>query len=216
MRTLDARRISFGAALFVILAIIAAGCAPSASPTQAPAPTAVPPQVQGTTPQPAPTSSGEPTSSGQRVNGTVKSVSSGKITLTDGTTLTLAPDTQIITVQPATSADLQPNLYVAITAQRQSDGSLLASAVNIFAESQRGLGAGQRPLAGGNLMTNATISTVTGDTFIATFPGGDATVKVAPDAKIQRFVSGGPQDITNGRTLSAFVVNGVVRSISLQ
>ncbi len=197
------------------MAILLAGCASSAAPAQAPAASPAQ-QVLAATAVPGQASSGQPTSSGQRLNGTVQTVKGETITLTDGKTLSLGPDTMIVRIQPASAADLQPQQFVAITAQRQPDGTLLASAVNIFAESQRGLGAGQRPMAGGNLMTNATITRVDGDTFAASFPGGDAAVKLAPDAKVQKFVSAGPQDITNGSKLSALVVNGTARSISLQ
>lgn len=222
MRANITTRALSGAAIALIVSIIAAGCASSAAPAQAPtaaptqAPAAAPTQVLGATPPPAATSGGEPTSSGQRVSGTVQSVSGQTITLTDGKTLTLTPDTMIIRVQPTAASDLKPRDYVAITAKRQPDGTLLASTVNIFAESQRGVGAGQRPMAGGNLMTNATIETVNGNTFTASFPGGNATVQLAPNAKIQRFVQGTPADIKSGVTLSAFEANGAVRAITLQ
>ena len=65
-------------------------------------------------------------------------------------------------------------------------------------------------------MTNATIVKVDGDTFTATFPGGDDTVKLAPDVKVMKFVPAGPQDIVSGTMLSALVTNGVVKSVSLQ
>ena len=222
MRANITMRALSGAAIALIVSIVAAGCASSAAPAQAPTaaatrvPAAAPTQVLGATPPPAQTSSSEPTSSGQRVSGTVQSVSGQTITLTDGNTLTLTPSATIIRIQPTAASDLKPQDYVAITAKRQADGTLLASMVNIFAESQRGVGAGQRPMAGGNLMTNATIDTVNGNTFTASFPGGNATVKLASNAKIQRFVQGTLADIKSGVTVSAFEVNGTVRVITLQ
>lgn len=205
------------ASLIIVAAvtILVSGCSGSGAAPLSSTP-AVPTQVLGSTPQPAPTTSGQPTSSGQRVNGTVQTVAGPTITLTDGRTLELDPNTSVIRVQPATPADLAPQEYVAITATRQQDGTLLASMINVFAESQRGLGAGQRPMAGGNLMTNATITSINGDTFTASFPGGDAMVKLAPDVKVMKFVASGPQDITAGKTISALVVNDVARSISIQ
>src|SRR5450756_2429956 len=215
MRTHLVRRTILGmAALAVAIALV--GCGSAASPAQSPAVVGTTPQPPAATAAPTPASSGQPTTTGQRVTGTVQSVVAGKITLTDGNTLTLDPNTQVIRVQPATAADLQPQDYVAITAAKQQDGTLLASMINIFAESQRGVGAGQRPLPGDNLMTNATIASVNGDTFTATFPGGNATVKLAPDAKIAKFVQAAPTDITSGSNVSALVVNGVVRAITLQ
>ncbi len=219
MRTYIAPQIVTGAATLLIAAAILAGCASPAAPvapTQAPAVAGATPQAASAAAAPTQGTGNEPTSSGQRVSGTVKSIAGSTITLNDGTTITLSPDAQVIQVQPATASDLQPQEYVAITATRQPDGTLLASLVNIFAESQRGVAAGQRPLPGGNLMTNATITGVNGDTFTASFPGGDAMVKLAPGAKVMRFVQASPQDIVSGKTISAFVTNGVARSISLQ
>ncbi|MEP7063897.1 MAG: DUF5666 domain-containing protein [Betaproteobacteria bacterium] len=63
---------------------------------------------------------------------------------------------------PADHAILDKNVYVGVTATPQADGSLLASEVHVFAESQRGVGEGHHPMNGppGTTMTNATVKTV--------------------------------------------------------
>lgn len=188
-----------------LLLLLAIACAPGGTGTPVP--------LSAPTAGPTARAAG---ASVERVSGVVAAMSRDTITLADGKTLTLNPNVSIVQVEPAIVADLQPGQYVAITAKKQQDGTLLASAINIFAESQRGLAPGQRPMTEGNLMTNATIEKVEGDTFIAAFPGGDATVKVEPTAKIQRFVPGGLEDIAVGKPISALVANGVVQSVTVQ
>jgi hypothetical protein len=190
-----------------MVAVALVGCAAAsmspAAPTQAPAAS---PAIQ------AP-------SNGQRVSGAVASVNQGTVTLASGQSFTTTAQTRVTRLQPITAADLQANQYVAITAKLQSDNTLMASAINVFDESMRGLAPGQRPMDGGNLMTNATIDQiqqVNGDTFNVSWQGGSATVKIAPDAKLNRIVLGQVSDITQGANISASVVNGVAQMISLQ
>src|SRR5512138_1187424 len=98
-------RIASGTMALLAVVVLLAGCAPQAAQ---PAPTQAP-NVAGATPGAVPTSAapaaaaaptraagGEPTSSGQRMSGIVKSISGNTITLGDGSTLTLGPDTQVI------------------------------------------------------------------------------------------------------------------------
>lgn len=77
-------------------------------------------------------------------------------------TLKLADPVRILTASQTDLTAIHPNAYVAVTAVPQTDGSLLASRINIFPESMRGVGEGHRPMAAlpGNTMTNATVSNV--------------------------------------------------------
>ena len=68
----------------------------------------------------------------------------------------------------------------------------------------------------GNLMTNATIDQVQGDTFTVTWDGGGARVRLAPDAQIGRIAVGSPSDLKEGTAVTAAVANGVAQSVSLQ
>jgi hypothetical protein len=190
------------------LVVVLAACAPVAAlvaPTPTPAPTVAPARANGA-------QAGGAT----RIGGAVQSVESGKITLSDGEVIATTPQTRVSHLVTITPADLKAGLYVAVTAKRQTDNTLLASVVNVFDDSLRGVGAGQRPMTGGNLMTNATIDQVSGDTFTVAWDGGGARVKLAPDAKLGKIVVGSLADVKVGSTISALVTDGVAQSVSLQ
>src|SRR5262245_33662894 len=190
------------------VAAFAVGCA-------APVPTATPSPAP--TPAPAkPAPGGPPAQAGERVNGTVQSADGGKVTLADGKAFALDPNTRVIRTESIALADLKAGMYVAVTATKDSDGTLLATMVNIFPEENRGVAVGQRPMASGALMTNATIKQVDGSGFSVTFPGGDANVRLAPDAKLTRLVLGRMGDVHAGSTVSALVNNGVATSVNVQ
>ncbi len=151
-----------------------------------------------------------------RVNGMVQSVDAQKVTLANGTSFTLGPQTTVTRRQAGSPTSLQPGAVVAVTAQRQPDSSLLASMVVVFIKPPNGFPLGQSTLPSGDLMTNATIATVQGSTFTATFPGGSTQVKLAPNAQIIEVVTATPTDIKPGTMLSATIRDGVAQSVSVQ
>ena len=133
---------------------------------------------------------------------TVKTVAGTKVTLDDGTSFDLTPTTRITHQQKVTVADLKPGAFVAITAKRQTDNTLLASIVSVFSDSQsKTVPPGQRPLPEGNLMTNAAIDQITGNSFTVTFTGGGAKVTIAPDAQILKTTDSTAADIVPGSTV---------------
>src|SRR5207302_1346131 len=77
------------------------------------------------------------------------------------------------------ASDLMSGMNAGITAKEQPDGTLLASQVRTFPPSSGLTNAGQRPMDGGNIMTNATVDTVSANGFTASFPGGDVRVTLA-------------------------------------
>src|SRR4029453_4740044 len=85
----------------------------------------------------------------QRASGVVASYADGVVTLADGTSFSVDPATRVVISTPATMEDLQPGRYVAITAARMDDGTLLASSINI---QQSGDNQRQSPLSDGNIM----------------------------------------------------------------
>ena len=156
-----------------------------------------------------------------RVNGTVREIMGTRVVLTDGTQFELAPDSRIIRSAPGSVADLQAGQFVAITALRQPDDTLLASRVNVFAESQRGFGVGQRPMTSGNLLTNATvddgtIDAVAGGQFSVSFPDGHDRVQLAPDVQIEVRSEGSQADLQPGAEVAAVLTDGVAQSLSVQ
>ncbi len=152
----------------------------------------------------------------ERLNGVVQSVDAGKVTLKDGSSFSLSSQTVVTKRAAITAADLKTGQTVAITAKRQPDNTLLASMVVVFPSAPNGFALGQRPLDAGNLMTNATIDRVSGNSFHATFPGGAEQVTLAPDAQLLTLASGTPADIVAGATVAAGVRDGVAQQVSIQ
>jgi predicted lipoprotein with Yx(FWY)xxD motif len=203
------------AGFLITLALVAAGCgqaAPQAGSTS-------PPAAKSTAPAPAtsPAALASPSAlAPERVDGVVQSVTGNQVMLSNGRGFSLASSARVLRSMPITAADLQPGQYVAITAKRQPDNTLLASIVSIFPESMGQVAPGQRPLPAGDLMTNATIDQVQGDSFTVSFPGGGARVQLAPDARVERRVEASASDISPGDNVVAQVLNGEAQTVSIQ
>jgi len=153
-----------------------------------------------------------------RVTGTVQFVDGNTVTVKEGGSFTLAAQTMITRTMPGSRSDLVPGAAVAVTAKQQADSSMLASAVSVWPSGPGGPSLdlhGPTPQDAGNLMTNETIDSVTGNTFTATFPGGGAKVTLAPDVKIAVRLAGSPADIKAGTMVSASVLNGVAQSVTI-
>jgi hypothetical protein len=156
----------------------------------------------------------------QRSTGVVSSYADGTVWLDDGTSFTVTEGTRIIVTNPGTVEDLQPGQYVAITAARLDDGSLLASIVRVFPESQRGSRGGQFEEASGNLMTNASIDEATidllaGSVLMVSFQGQMEHVVIPPTVQISVLTDGTLADIQPGARITATVTDGVASSVSL-
>jgi hypothetical protein len=142
-----------------------------------------------------------------------------KVTLADGTAFTLGADTRLTRTATATFTDLQAGEFAAITAKLQPDGSLLASMVNIFATLPSAGFLGQFPMDGGDLMTNAEIIAVGpagGNGFNVQFPGGSQEIRLAPDVRMSKILAASPSEIVLGSAVTANVVDGVARSVSIR
>jgi Domain of unknown function (DUF5666) len=207
-------------AIAITLAFVGAACssddnkssnggAAAASPTAAPPPLAT---IAAAALSGAPGGSSQP-----RVNGNVQTASAGQVTLSDGTTFQLAPNARIARLQTIKSTDLKTGQFVAITAKRQADNTLLASIVSIFPDSLSNVvPGGERPLPEGNLMTNATIDSISGNSFTVTFTGGGGKVTLAPDARLIKQIDATPADLSPGTMVNAGVTNGVAASVLIQ
>ncbi len=137
------------------------------------------------------------------INGTIQTIAPDKITLSDGQSFSLTANTPFIRFQKSAPSDLKPGEGLAITAKLQQDGTLLASDIRIA--SQPGASANpnssQFPLNGGNLMTNATAKSVNSDGVVVGLPGGDVTVKLAPNVTIEQQLPGSSSDAKPGATV---------------
>lgn len=150
-----------------------------------------------------------------RLNGTVQAVDGNTVTLKEGGSFTLGSQTAISKRVPASAADLQAGKAVAVTAKKQTDNVLLASAVTVFPTAPSATFFRQFPLGDGNLMTNATIDKISGNSFTVSFPGGGGQVTLAPDAQITTIGKGTSADIKAGTMVAASVLDGVAQSVSI-
>jgi Domain of unknown function (DUF5666) len=196
-------------ALGVILPLAAcrsAATAPSATPSAAVTATAAATLAAQATPA---------TNPNARQMGTVTAVSGDTVTLQDGTTLTLTPQTAVTRRVAASPSDVQKGVALAVTAKRQPDNTLLASEVVLF-DSVSSSFFRQFPMDAGNIMTNATVDQMSGNSFTVTFPGGGDRVTLAPDAKVSKVVKGQTSDIKVGQSISASVNGSTAQSVSIQ
>jgi hypothetical protein len=187
---------------------------PAAAPSPTAMPTVAPTPVLATLASGA--LAGAPGGSSQpRVNGVIASVDGTTVKLQDGTSFMLAPNARVSRLQQLKYSDLAKDQFVAITAKRQTDNTLLASVVSIFPDSLKGVvPGGERPLPEGNLMTNATIDTlVAPNGFTVTFTGGGSRITLAPDALIIKQLEATPSNLVAGTRINAGVNNGTAASV---
>ena len=155
-----------------------------------------------------------------RIPGDLIAIKGGTVTIKSaaGETLemALAEPLRVLAVSQTDFSAIKPGSFVAVTALPQADGTLLASRINIFPESMRGVGEGHRPMAAlpGNTMTNATVATVAGS------PAGNtmtnATVTHVADATQVRHLTvqypGGNKQVLVPAGLPIMQLEAVTRS----
>ncbi|WP_225772731.1 DUF5666 domain-containing protein [Inquilinus sp. Marseille-Q2685] len=143
----------------------------------------------------------------QRIRGTIEAMDGPVMTIaarSGGTaTVTLADDATVRTIAPADIRDIKPGSYVGSAAMPQPDGSLRALEVQVFPESMRGVGEGQRPfdLKPGSTMTNATAGAVEGtDGRVVTlrYQGVETKLVVPPDVPVITYEPGSRDQLTKG------------------
>jgi hypothetical protein len=147
-----------------------------------------------------------------RLRGTIERVDGSVLTVRSGeaeTKLTIADNVQVFGVVKAGLADLKPNSYVGVGAMPQTDGSQKALQVNIFAESQRGLGEGHRPWTQpGSTMTNGAVDTtvagVEGQVLLVKYKDGEKKIIVTPDTVIRAYVIGERSELKPGAQIATF------------
>jgi len=138
--------------------------------------------------QPAPT----------RIGGTIESFDGSLLRLAVGSRVSeivVPPDLPIGAVAERKLSDIRAGDYVGSAAVTGKDGRLHALEVHVFAESQRGVGEGHRPMsAPDRTMTNATVAEVAapaGDGMLhLRYPGGEQTILVGPEVRVVAFVAG--------------------------
>jgi hypothetical protein len=141
-----------------------------------------------------------PASPPARIRGTVEKLDGQALTLKsrDGqqVTVTLAPNVAVTFLVKKNLADIKAGDFVASTSMKGTDGKNHSVELRIFPEAMRGLGEGQYAwdLAPESLMTNATVSGVTGapqgQTLKVTYKGGESELVVGPDTPIFGYGAG--------------------------
>lgn len=125
----------------------------------------------------------------------------GKITATDGDTITVdaktrvrvGDETQIVYTQPIALADIKPGDFLGVTSRKGADGRLTAYEVRRF---PKPLNPGHRPFDGRDdqTMTNAavdaTVEAANGRELTLSYPGGSQKIVVPPNASISTLVPG--------------------------
>jgi hypothetical protein len=142
----------------------------------------------------------------------------------DGTSRVLVPaDALILRRVTATLASIQPGEAVGVAADRNPDGSLTATVINIFPAAlwQRAR-KGQFPMASGQVMTNAevdrVVNKVDGDTLYLKYEMLTAAIAVPPSAEIRRSESLKLADLKPGMKVMlrlAPSTDGTLRAASL-
>ena len=135
-----------------------------------------------------------------RIRGTVEALDGHtlKVKSRDGQqlTVTLAPNVMVAYLVKESLADIKAGDFVASTSMKGTDGKNHSVELRIFPEAMRGLGEGQYAwdLAPESLMTNATVSGITGapqgQTLKVTYKGGESELVVGPDTPILGYGSG--------------------------
>jgi Cu/Ag efflux protein CusF len=141
-----------------------------------------------------------PASPPARIRGTVEKLDGNALTVKsregEEVTVTLAPNVTIRYLVKKSLADIKDGDFVASTSVKGTDGKNHSVELRIFPEAMRGVGEGQYPwdLSPGSLMTNATVSGVTGapqgQTLKVTYKGGESELVVGPDTPIFGYGAG--------------------------
>jgi hypothetical protein len=133
----------------------------------------------------------------QTAEGTIDTVGTGTLTLTSASGAQIqvktTAETFLIDRLMANLEEIKAGDFVAVTARKESNGSLTAVSINIFAPAMRGrVREGQWPMETGNIMTNAVVteyvSRVSGRTISLAITGGSPTIAVPPGAEVHRLV----------------------------
>lgn len=129
-----------------------------------------------------------------RIRGIVERLDGQSLTVktSEGTTATIAlvPSYSVGAVVKASMTDIKKGSFIGVGARPQAGGGLTAVQVFIFPEAMRGAGEGHRPWAvlPDSTMTNATVaetvSRVDGSSVTLTYPGGEQTIAITPEANI--------------------------------
>ena len=150
-----------------------------------------------------------------RVTSTVTSLSGGKLVLANGQTYDVTDQTRYLKVSSVSASSLKVGDYIAITGQRQTDNSVLATLINVFPPQLKGVAPGQRPLPGGNLMTTATIAAIKGTEVDVTWSNGGAKIILASNVKVTQMQTATAADVQAGVAVAVTYSGSTATSVTL-
>jgi hypothetical protein len=141
------------------------------------------------------------------VDGTIAAVHGGTITLTQADkmakTIALQDKTLILGRQVVGLDQIKPGDAVGVASRRDSDGSMVAISINIFApEMWDGVRKGQFPMTTGDTMTNAVVAQyaagVKGRVVTMKYAEGTSAITVPDGTQIHKLVVATPAALTVG------------------
>ena len=149
-----------------------------------------------------------------RLRGTIDALNGSTLAVTSRSgekfSVALAADTAVTLIAPSALSEIKPGGFIGTAAMPQSDGSIVALEVQVFPESMRGTGEGQRPydLQPNSTMTNATVGDVVGTagrTLTLKWQGKETKLTVPPDVPVITYEPGTKAMLTPGAHV---IVNG--------
>ena len=175
------------------------------------------------------------TAHSQQTTSTQSSTVRGKISNLSGQSLRVATGsgevlvrltemTKIITEAPIKLSDIKSGLYLGTTAQKQADGTFLASEVHVFAEDERGRQEGHRSSSSSptSTMTNANVERVEdvvvqdirGPLMTLKYKDGEVKVFVPPNVPITKRLPGDRSLLKTGAVVSVQALPGADGAMS--
>ena len=157
---------------------------------------------------------------GSQIVGTVQAVDGNTVRLADGGGFVMGEPVGVTLLLEVAAADITPDMYIAITAARGVDGSLIASTIRVFPENANRAGASQRDMTDtafceplcqpGDLMTNAVVqdavvNAVAGSELTVTFQDSTERVLITPTTRFYTPRAGSLADVTAGASVVGFV-----------
>jgi hypothetical protein len=148
-----------------------------------------------------------------RVRGTIVAVEGGSMKLTlrsgEAAVLKLSDKLGVNVIFPIAVEAIKPGSYIGTAAVNQPDGSVKALEIQVFPESMRGIGEGNRPwdLGPDTSMTNGTVGDLkvaNGRDLTLTYKGGEKKVFVPEGVPIITYEPGSAASLVPGAHIIVF------------
>ena len=158
-----------------------------------------------------------PTAAASAVDGVISSIDASTMVVSgasgEAISVQIQPDTLILGRESARLESIKPGEALGVAAIREKDGSLSATAINVFPkELWQRVRKGQFPMASGQVMTNAQVERIVqrveGRTLYLKYEMLDAAIMVPSSAQIRRSVTRQLSDLKVGTKVSIRLAAG--------